>query len=1051
LAKRSTGGKGQSAKGNAAARVAAIDGLPPTSDYRHESVTRKNLPGAAMAGEGEVPRKGRVRYAYSPHLDPVLRFDPTGRADKVAQIVEKACRGERLDAGEQEILRAVGKNWEQPWLEWANKQEEHARGHFSVDPVALHIHERISAQAILRAAQREDTERSLFASPEQSYSESLKFYKHDVDWANRLILGDSLQVMSSLAHRENLAGKVQMIYIDPPYGIKYASNFQPELGKRDVKDGKSTDLTREPEMVRAYRDTWHLGLHSYAEYLRLRIRAAKSLLTKTGSLFVQISEENLHHVTEVLDEVFGSANRAAVITFTKTTALGTKLLASRCDYILWYAADIQQMKYRAIFAPKADGEEGATQYDWVWRGTGEKVRGLDKALVTAEDRLFHIGDASAMFTTPHLALPVRFEGRMANPPSNRQWQTTQDGLARLVQTERLLLVGSSMRYVRPLADFPVTPFNALWTDTGVSGFGDPKVYVVQTNTKVLQRCLMMTTDPGDLVLDPTCGSGTTAFVAEQWGRRWITIDTSRVALSIARQRLLTAKFDHYRTAAGPQGALGAENPGSGFKYKTVPHITLKSIAQNTNLDPIFAKHEPILAAKLKAANDALAAVPASLRTTLKAKLDGKQKSEGKKSITDADRRRWILPPDNRDPKEKWTVDAKFAGWYDWEVPFDTDSAWPKPLQDAVSAYRAAWRAKMDEVNACIAANADQEELVDQPEVVKGVVRVSGPFTVEGVIPEELTLGEDGTVTDHTPNEFEADTAHDDEAKRDADRTRQQNAIAYIQRMIEKLRADGVTFPNNRRMQFAKVESLVDGGEMSGVHARAVEAGKEDATVGIIFGPEFGPVTAQQIEAAVRRAKYYDDIIIAGFAFAPEATAEVENIGSSKSTKARLHLAHMRPELNSTMDALLKQDTKGSNQQLFTVFGLPAVTVEAVGEDGGDGEFTATLEGVDIFNPVEGTVTSTKGEKVSAWFLDSDYDGRCFCACQAFFPNQDAWEKIAKALGTSADPEAFEAFKGRTSLPFRAGTHGRIAVKAIDARGNEVMTVKALPAARGKGG
>jgi adenine-specific DNA-methyltransferase len=227
--------------------------------------------------------------------------------------------------------------------------------------------------------------------------------------------------------------------------------------------------------------------------------------------------------------------------------------------------------------------------------------------------------------------------------------------------------------------------------------------------------------------------------------------------------------------------------------------------------------------------------------------------------------------------------------------------------------------------------------------------------------------------------------------------------------------------------------------MSGVHARAVEAGKEDATVGIIFGPEFGPVTAQQIEAAVRRAKYYDDIIIAGFAFAPEATAEVENIGSSKSTKARLHLAHMRPELNSTMDALLKQDTKGSNQQLFTVFGLPAVTVEAEGE----GEFTATLEGVDIFNPVEGTVTSTKGEKVSAWFLDSDYDGRCFCACQAFFPNQDAWEKIAKALGTSADPEAFEAFKGRTSLPFRAGTHGRIAVKAIDARGNEVMTVKAL--------
>jgi adenine-specific DNA-methyltransferase len=970
----------------------------------------------------------------------VLRFDPTGRADRVAAIVEKACNGQPLDAGEKEILRAVGKNWEQPWLEWANKQEEHTRGHFSVDPVALHIHERISAQAILRAAQREDTERSLFAQPEQSYSEALKFYKHDVDWANRLILGDSLQVMSSLAHRENLAGKVQMIYIDPPYGIKFGSNFQPELGRRDVKDGKSSDLTREPEMVRAYRDTWHLGVHSYAEYLRVRFRTAKSLLNQTGSIFVQISEENLHRVAAILDEVFGADNRAAVITFTKTTALGTKLLASRCDYILWYAVDLEKMKYRSVFAAKTEGDDGATQYDWTWTSRGERRRRIGLEDGEENDRLFHIGDASAMFTTPHLALPITYEGRNVLPPGNRQWQTTQAGMMRLRAADRLLLVGTSMRYVRPLDDFPVTPFNALWTDTGMSGFADPKVYVVQTNAKVIQRCMLMTTDPGDLVLDPTCGSGTTAFVAEQWGRRWITIDTSRVALSIARQRLLTAKFDHYRTSAGPQNALGAENPGSGFKYKTVPHITLKSIAQNQNLDPIFAKHEPILAAKLKAANDALASVPAVLRAKLKEKLAAKEKAEGKKSITDADRRRWILPPDNRDPKEKWTVDAKFTGWYDWEVPFDTDPDWPKPLQDAVTAYRAAWRAKMDEVNACISNNAEQEELVDQPEVVRGVVRVSGPFTVEGVIPEELSLTEDGAVTDLTPNEFEP------EAQLDADRSRQQNAIAYIQRMIEKLRADGVTFPNNRRMQFAKVESLVDGGEMSGVHARAVELGKEDATVGIIFGPEFGPVTAQQIEAAVRRAKYYDDIIIAGFAFAPEATAEIVNIGSSKSTKARLHLAHMRPELNSTMDALLKQDTKGSNQQLFTVFGLPAVSVAPEG----DGEFTATLEGVDIFNPVEGTVSSTKGEKVSAWFLDSDYDGRCFCACQAFFPNQDAWEKIAKALGSSADPEAFAAFKGRTSLPFRAGKHGRIAVKAIDARGNEVMTVKTLPESDRKG-
>ncbi len=1010
----------------------AADGLPPTSDYRHDSATRKNLPGAAMAGEGELPKKGRVKYAYSPHLDPVLRFDPTGRADKVAAVVEKACRGERLDAGEQEILRAVGKNWEQPWLEWANKQEEHARGHFSVDPVALHIHERISAQAILRTAQRQDAERSLFADPEQSYSESLKFYRHDVDWANRLILGDSLQVMSSLAHREHLAGKVQMIYIDPPYGIKYASNFQPELSRSQGKE-RSEDLTREPEMVRAFRDTWHLGAHSYMTYLRERLRIARTLLAREGSIFVQISDENLGAVIELLGDSFGAENFISVISFKTKMALGTKLIANVYDHLVWFSVDIGAIKYRPIFERKAIGEDALFDAVLLPSGADRKI-GNDEVgddgefLGTGE--VWRAIDMNSAGLTPTCVFDVQFRGRRRIPTAGKSWKTNPVGMRRLHSAERLTPQGVGLGYRLLHADYPYQVTANVWTKTRAA---IKRVFAVQTAESVIQRCILMTSDPGDLVLDPTCGSGTTAFVAEQWGRRWITIDTSRVALSIARQRLLTATFDHYRTSAGPQNSLGAENPGSGFKYKTVPHITLGAIAQNQNLDPIFAKHEPILAARLEAANDALAAVPTTLHAKLKEKLAAKQSSEGKRSITDADRRRWILPPDNRDLKEKWTVDAKFTGWYDWEVPFDTDPDWPKALQDAVTAYRAAWRAKMDEVNKCISDNAEQEELVDQPEVVKGVVRVSGPFTVEGVIPEELSLSEDGSVTDHTPNAFEADD------QLDADRSRQQNAIAYIQRMIDKLRADGVTFPNNRRMTFSRVESLVDGGEMSGVHARAIETGEEDATVGIIFGPEFGPVTAQQIEAAVRRAKYYDDIVIAGFAFAPEATAEVENIMSSGRMQTRLHLAHMRPELNSTMNDLLKSDTKGSNQQYFTVFGLPAVTID----EEGDGELTVTLMGVDIFNPVDGTVSSTKGEKVSAWFLDSDYDGRCFCACQAFFPNQDAWEKIAKALGTAADPEAFAAFKGLTSLPFKAGTHRRIAVKAIDARGNEVMTVKTL--------
>jgi adenine-specific DNA-methyltransferase len=982
-----------------------------------------------MAGEGEVPKAKRVKYAYSPHLDPVLRFDPTGRADKVAAVVEKACRGEPLDAAEQEILRAVGKNWEQPWLEWANKQEEHARGHFTVDPVALHIHERISAQAILRTAERQDTERTLFADPEQSYAESLKFYKHEVDWANRFILGDSLQVMSSLAHRENLAGKVQMIYIDPPYGIRYKSNFQPSISKTDVKDTLE-GLTREPETVRAFRDTWHLGNHSYFEYLRERLTASRELLTMTGSVFVQISDEHVHRVRQILDSTFGAENFCQIIPFRKKLMpLGARLLEGMCDYLLWYARDVSKVKYRAIYESSKPRIE--SRWTELETKSGARIRVSNATASEMEaGKPFRLVSQRAPSFSETAVYKFSFDGQQFLPPNGGCWMTTEERMRRLAQARRLQSEGDNLSYVYFHGDFPYAKLNNIWTDTSPA---QDKRYAVQTSTTVVQRCLLMTSDPGDIVLDPTCGSGTTAYVAEQWGRRWITIDTSRVALSIARQRLLTAKFDHYRTSAGPQNALGAENPGSGFKYKTVPHITLGAIAQNQNLDPIFEKHEPILAASLKGANDALKSVSAILRTKLKETLTAKQSAEGKKSITDADRRRWILPPDNRDPKEKRTVDGKFTGWYDWEVPFDTDPDWPKVLQNAVIAYRAACRAKMEEVNDCIAANAEIEELVDQPEVVRGVVRVSGPFTVEGVIPEELSLAEDGSVADLTPNEFES------EEQRDEDRTRQQNANAYIHRMISKIAADGVTFPNNRRMQFSRVESLVDGGAMSGVHARAVEVGKDNATVGIIFGPEFGPVTAQQIEAAVHRAKYYDDIIIAGFAFAPEATAEVKNIDDSKSIKTRLHLAHMRPELNSTMNDLLKGDTKGSNQQYFTVFGLPAISVTPTDND----EFTVTLEGVDIFDPVNGTVVSTKGEKVSAWFLDSDYDGRCFCACQAFFPNQDAWEKIAKALGSSADPEAFAAFKGRKSVPFKSGAHGRIAVKAIDARGNEVMTIKML--------
>jgi adenine-specific DNA-methyltransferase len=995
-----------------------LDGLSSTSDYRHDQ-TRKNLPSAAMAGEGQIPKAKRQQYAYSPHLDPVLRFDPTGRADKVRGIVEKACAGKPLTADEQEILRAVGANWEQPWLEWANKQEEHARGHFSVDPVALHIHERISAQAILRTAQRQDAERSLFADPEQSYSESLKFYRHDVDWANRLILGDSLQVMSSLAHRENLAGKVQMIYIDPPYGIKFASNFQPELGKVTVKE-RDEDLSSDPEMVRAFRDTWHLGISSYLAYLRARLKLAHGLLCEEGSIFVQISDENLHLVQTLLDEQFGRENCIATIAFRKKTMpLGTNFVEQMSDFLLWYGKrkvgtnGRPNTKYHRLFRMKSETPD--SNYKFIETSNYQRVAAA--LAPRGEGALFRLKSLEPSGVMEAGRYRPAHEGREYDCPANG-YAVTREGMSRLQRAGRLEAQGRLLNYALFIRDNPASAITIPWHDTAGA---DEKQYTVQTNTEVVRRCMLMTTDPGDLVLDPTCGSGTTAVVAEEWGRRWITIDTSRVALSVARQRLLTARFEHYRTAGGPQGALGAENPGSGLTFGSAPHITVRSIAQNQNLDPIFAMHEPILTAKLKAANDALAAVPAALRAKLKEKLAAKEKAERKKSITDADRRRWILPPDNRDPKEKWTVDAKFTGWYDWEVPFDTDPDWPKPLQDAVTAYRAAWRAKMDEVNACIAKNAEQEELVDQPEVVKGVVRVSGPFTVEGVIPEELNLTDEGLV-DYTPNEDEDGV--DPEAL---------NLVAYLDKMIAAIRRDGVKFPNNQHRKFERVDRLYDDGTLRGIHAEAAWAGEDEAKVAIAFGPQYGPMTALQAEDASRAARRYEHVVLAGFSFAPEVSAFVQQ---NEHPRQKVHLAHIRPDLNPGMDGLLK-DTP--NSELFTVFGMPSIEVRRAK----NGEWTVTLEGVDIYDPVRNEVRSTKAEKVAAWFLDSDYDGRCFCVTQAFFPNQDAWDKLAKALGTQADAEAFAAFKGTESLAFAAGRHQRLAVKVIDPRGNEVMAVRKL--------
>ena len=969
-------------------------------DYRHESATRTNNPPAGIASHGQVHEQPKQVYAYNPHLPPCLQFDESGDADRLPELLQKAQRGP-LSADEVQILAEALKN-HSPWLEWAGKQEAKS---FAVDPVALHIHERVSAKAIVKVAERENVQRELFADPQLEYLEAVQFYQHDVDWTNRLILGDSLTVMNSLAQREDLAGKVQMIYIDPPYGIKFASNFQPTVFQRDVKD-KEDDLTREREQIKAYRDTWTLGVHSYLAYLRDRLIVAKDLLTNSGSVFVQISDENVHRVRCIMDEVFGSENFVSQIVFKKTAGKGSMTLDSIYDILLWYSKDAQAVKYKQIFVPRQI-EGLADRYNLLEKENGEIIR-LNKSQLAGEETIpkgkrFRVTALNSQGeTSGETSKYFVWRGNEYHPPRRRHWSVTQQGLKRLAQNDRLILEGKNLCYKRYLDDYPVADVKNVWIDTGGGALVHEKLYVVQTATKIIERCLLMTTDPGDLVLDPTCGSGTTAYVAENWGRRWITIDTSRVAVALARQRLLTGTFDYYKLADGLEGVAG------GFVNKTVPHIKLGSIAQNTALDPIFAKYGRILKEKLDTLNRALGEVTPEIRTTLLSKLAEKERREGKKAVTDADRRRWQL--------SKTT-------WWEWKVPFDTDPDWPRALREALTDYRKAFRSEIAEINTCIAASADSEELVDQPEVDRKKLRVSGPFTVEAVQPAEASLDTDSPIGGKP--EEDLDTFESDGVEREPT-----NAEAYLDQMIRLLRNDGVRFPNSQTMKFAALDPL----EEDILHAEGSwEGNDEERNVAVVFGPQHGPVTTMQVEACLPIAsrRGYDELIFAGFSFEGEAQTTIQ---ADPNPRVRAHMAHINPDV--TMGDLLKETP---SSQLFTVFGSPRTEIETTG----DGEHIVKMEGVDIYNPVENTVSSAGGDKVAAWFLDSDYDGRTFCITQAFFPDKKAWDKIARALKGVIDPERFEKFCGTESLPFPAGEHQRVAVKVIDPRGNEVMRVHDL--------
>lgn len=509
----------------------------PIEQYTHADKDRVNNPPVGLVTPETDKEAGKQTYNYDPHLD--------------------------------------------PQLQWAGKAEHTA---FEVPTVSLHVHERIDPRSVIESVRRRHEEESKFQASlfenEQvnlPLFKAVEFYKHRHGWMNRLIAGDSMLVMNSLLVKEGMAGSVQMIYFDPPYGIKYGSNFQPFVNKRDVKDGRDEDLTSEPETLKAFRDTWELGIHSYLTYLRDRLLLARELLHESGSIFVQISDENVHLVRNLMDEVFGVGNFCGSITFKKTTGQATKLLASIYDHILWYAKDKESVKYHQLLTQKSESLiEGS--YSWIQfqDGTERRItrKDLEDPNFKLSGRRFMTASIMSSGATEKGSQPFEFNEQIYYPAPGTHWKTTHDGLRNLALKGRLIAVGKTLAYRRFEDDFSVMALNSVWNDTLQSTFAIENIYVVQTAQKVVQRCMLMTTDPSDLVLDITCGSGTTAYVAEQWGRRWITCDTSRVALTLAKQRLMTATFDYFQLAKPDEGIA------SGFKYKTVPHVTLKSIANN---------------------------------------------------------------------------------------------------------------------------------------------------------------------------------------------------------------------------------------------------------------------------------------------------------------------------------------------------------------------------------------------------------------------------------------------------------------------------------------
>lgn len=879
-----------------------------------------------------------------------------------------------------------------PQFVWRGKDEQDWSD-LIVQAPPLYIQEKVHPKVLIDDLRRESKERAKENAPPvmdlfgdfnglHDIEAKTEFYAHDQNWSNRMILGDSLHVMASLAEREGLRGQVQCIYIDPPYGIKFNSNFQWSTTSRDVKDGKVDHITREPEQVRAFRDTWRDGIHSYLTYLRDRLAVARDLLHETGSVFVQIGDENVYRVRALMDEVFGEENFVAEIVVEKTQGSTSDFISGVTDYVLWACKNKPQGKYRQILFNKAVGEQGATGYTFAENTQTLAIRSLtkqelaDPRLIPAPDRPLDGTPLVSQSGGEYSRFPVKFKGKDFVPRAGF-WKTSSTGFSRLIAANRIVQFGNRLEYKRFLDDYPVYPMNNIWLGTGERGFVGEKTYIVQTAAKVIERCILMTTDPGDLVLDPTCGSGTTAYVAEQWGRRWITIDTSRVALALARSRIMGARYPYYLLADSPEGQMKeAEvtrsaprttpthgNIRQGFVYERVPHITLKSIANNTEIDVIWEKWQETLEPLRAALNKALS-----------------------------------------------------KSWEEWEIPREAEEKWPSAAKEAHAKWWEARIARQQEIDASIAAKAEFEYLYDKPYPDNARVRVAGPFTVESLSPHRvLAVGAADELIDGMA-----------EPQRRYRHNGSGTPEDFADMILENLKAAGV--------QQAQKEDRITFTALTGWPGKYICAegkfmeGDKEKRAGILIGPEFGTVSRPDLVAAAREAGDAGFDVLIACAFNYDAhSAEFDKLGRVPVLKAR-----MNPDLHMGDD--LKATGAGN---LFVVFGEPDIDIEPAD----DGMIRVKINGIDVFKPQTGEIESGGPESIALWMIDTDYNEESFFVRHAYFLGaSDPYKALKTTLKAEIDEEAWASLNSDVSRPFPKPASGRIAVKVINHLGDEVMKV-----------